>query len=240
MFTTTHFGSMRRMTLVTWLGVTAACGHAAAQHTARGSSHPTQTQSHNTSHHTTPATPPHQTPHTPGPNSGNSGHPHPTEPPKPVAPHLPNNSLVGSKTNVVIIPVSVGGGRRVLATNSLLVVPPAREFVVVAPPTGNSLVVDPGLTGGTVTPTETALRITEMSRGTAARAGIQVGDVILSVDGKRTSVYSDLVAAVGGGRATVQVTYLNADENRVETKAVAVVDGKIGVVIEEVPIQSGN
>lgn len=90
-----------------------------------------------------------------------------------------------------------------------------------APPAGNT----------------TAIQIVEVGRGPAARAGLQKGDIILRVDGQRTKTTADLTAllAASTGKSTLQI--VNSDDGKVETREVAVVGGKIGVAIVEIPVQ---
>lgn len=89
----------------------------------------------------------------------------------------------------------------------------------------------PPATGNT-----TALQITEIDRGPAARAGIQKGDVILMVDGKRTRTFDDIQEIMAGRTDTAVFTILNSDNGTVETRNVALANGRIGVALAEVPV----
>jgi hypothetical protein len=76
----------------------------------------------------------------------------------------------------------------------------------------------------------TAVQLTEVTaRSAAARAGIQVGDVIVSVGGKRISTPAELTAALKAAGDEAEVTYVNPEDGKFETKKLKVTDGSIGV-----------
>ena len=66
------------------------------------------------------------------------------------------------------------------------------------------------------------------ARSSAARAGIQVGDVIVSVNGKRVSTPTDFAAALKGG-TEVEIVFVNGEDGKAETRKVKVVEGGVGV-----------
>lgn len=112
----------------------------------------------------------------------------------------------------------------------VIVSPPA----VVTPPT---TIPDPVAT----VPTEpaansTALQITEVSLGGASKAGLKVGDIILSVDGARTKTFDNLRTALTSSKGTSQFTFYSPESQKVDTKAVTVSNGLIGAAVLEVPV----
>lgn len=82
----------------------------------------------------------------------------------------------------------------------------------------------------------TALQITDISLGGASKAGLKVGDIILSVDGTRTTTFDNLRTALTSSKGTSQFTFYSADSQKVDTKAVAVSNGLIGASVLEVPV----
>jgi len=82
----------------------------------------------------------------------------------------------------------------------------------------------------------TALQITELGRGGAARAGLQVGDVILSVDDVRTTTFEELRVALSRSNGMSQFVFFNPDTQTLDNKQVAVANGLIGATVLEVPI----
>jgi tetratricopeptide (TPR) repeat protein len=82
----------------------------------------------------------------------------------------------------------------------------------------------------------TALRITELTEGgAAAKAGLQMGDVIVSVDGTPARTFESLVYLLGQGQSNVEIKYLSKATGKVEILSVQPVVGKIGVVVDVVP-----
>jgi S1-C subfamily serine protease len=82
----------------------------------------------------------------------------------------------------------------------------------------------------------TAPQITEVvPRGAAARAGLQVGDVIVSVDGKRVKDPAALAAALKSA-AEVEVRFVNPDDGKAETRRVKSANGDIGVTTRAIPV----
>ncbi len=91
----------------------------------------------------------------------------------------------------------------------------------------------------TTTASEHGLLITELKpQGTAKAAGLRQGDVILAVDGQRIQNYEQLRALLtAAGKKSASVEFIDGSNNQIEKKDVAVVDGKMGITIEEVPVQ---
>lgn len=87
--------------------------------------------------------------------------------------------------------------------------------------------------------TETGLVITELkAQGTAKAAGLRQGDVILAVDGQRIQTYDALRAALTTtGKKSAVVEFIDGSNNQIDKKDVAVIDGKMGITIEEVPLK---
>lgn len=92
------------------------------------------------------------------------------------------------------------------------------------------------------TPSEMGLLITELNaQGTAKAAGLRQGDVILTVDGKRIQTFEELrVLLTAAGKKQANVEFLDGSNGQIEKKDVAVVDGKMGITIEEVPLKRGE
>lgn len=88
-------------------------------------------------------------------------------------------------------------------------------------------------------PSETGLLISELKpTGTAKAAGLRQGDVILSVDGKRIQNYEELrVLLTAAGKKQASVEFIDGSNGQLEKKDVGVVDGKMGITIEEVPLK---
>ena len=83
----------------------------------------------------------------------------------------------------------------------------------------------------------TALQITELVRGPAARAGLQKGDILLRVDGQRVRTVADLVATLSASRGTSTIQFVNSDDGKIESRDLSVIGGKIGVAVVEIPVQ---
>ncbi|QEL15667.1 PDZ domain-containing protein [Limnoglobus roseus] len=88
------------------------------------------------------------------------------------------------------------------------------------------------------TPTAMGLRITEVKDGGAAeKAGLHTGDVILSVDGQRTQSFDELRSVLKATDKTeVKVLFWCTETGKKETKNVAVKDSKVGISVEETPV----
>ncbi len=81
-----------------------------------------------------------------------------------------------------------------------------------------------------------ALEVIKLVRGGAGRAGIQVGDVIVRVGGRRVSSQADLAAALRSAGDEVEVVVYSPDEGKADVRNVKVQDGKIGVGVREVGV----
>jgi S1-C subfamily serine protease len=82
------------------------------------------------------------------------------------------------------------------------------------------------------------LRIEAVADGPAKAAGLQKGDVILSVDGVRVRTYEAIRAVLGrvAEGATVDIEVVTAATGAAARRAVAVRGGRIGVTVEEIPV----
>ena len=59
----------------------------------------------------------------------------------------------------------------------------------------------------------------------AAKAGIELGDVILKVGDRRVKTEVDLTAALAAAKGKTVITYFNPRDNKIETREVAVEGG---------------
>lgn len=86
---------------------------------------------------------------------------------------------------------------------------------------------------------ELGLLITELKpQGTAKAAGLRQGDVILAVDGQRIQSYEELRSVLTvPGKLQASVEYIDGSNGQIEKRDVAIVDGKMGISIEEVPVK---
>lgn len=102
--------------------------------------------------------------------------------------------------------------------------------------------VTPATPAEPATPSEMGLLITELkAQGTAKAAGLRQGDVILSVDGKRIQNFEELrVLLTAAGKKQANVEFIDGSNGQIEKKDVGVVDGKMGITIEEVPVKRGE
>ena len=121
----------------------------------------------------------------------------------------------------------VAGGSYLYTAPAVVVVPTVVSGSSIVPTPGNL-----GTPGG-----EYGLRITELTEGSAKLAGLRRGDIILAVDGRRTQSFGDLRATLGMGMKQVTIEYIDGSSGEVERKPVSVVDTKIGVTIDEVPVK---
>jgi hypothetical protein len=74
-------------------------------------------------------------------------------------------------------------------------------------------------------------------QGSAAREGLQVGDVILTINGQPTPSYEYLRPSVERGGPRADVVFLNKDNGNVERMILRPVAGRIGVTIDEVRVR---
>lgn len=81
------------------------------------------------------------------------------------------------------------------------------------------------------------LVITEIKDGPAKDAGLRRGDVILSVDGQRLQSFDELRTSLKGtDKKQVTVEFIDGSNGQTETKKVGVRDSKMGITVEEVPV----
>jgi hypothetical protein len=83
---------------------------------------------------------------------------------------------------------------------------------------------------------DSAMLVTDVNEGGARVAGIQRGDVIISVDGRRTHNFDELHGALANGRNQAAIEFFNPNTSQRSTANVAVVNGTIGVSVVEVPV----
>ncbi|MFO0825551.1 MAG: PDZ domain-containing protein [Gemmataceae bacterium] len=83
--------------------------------------------------------------------------------------------------------------------------------------------------------TPTALQITEVTpRGPAARAGLQVGDVIVAIGGKRVETIEALNAALLRG-IEVEVLFVNPEDGKAETRKLKVT-AEVGLSVKRIAV----
>lgn len=87
------------------------------------------------------------------------------------------------------------------------------------------------------TPTESGLRITVLNEGTAKRAGLRAGDIILKVDNQRTQTFESLRDVLAtSGKSQVDIEFIDSSNNTLTSRSVGVENTKIGVTVEEVAV----
>jgi S1-C subfamily serine protease len=125
---------------------------------------------------------------------------------------------------------------------SIVVSPTITNSTVVAPPAGTPPVVQAG--GSDIDPDPPAeakqfgLQVTYLAEGGgAARAGIAVGDILISIGGERVQSFDEMVAAIARAGGTVEVLLARAETLEAEKVALVPVGGKCGVAVEPVEIQ---
>jgi hypothetical protein len=74
-------------------------------------------------------------------------------------------------------------------------------------------------------------------QGSAAREGLQVGDVILAINGQATPSYEHVRPAVQRRADRADVVFLNKDNGKVERIILHPVDGLIGVIMDDVRVR---
>lgn len=85
---------------------------------------------------------------------------------------------------------------------------------------------------------EYGLQIMEISDGgSAKKAQLRVGDVILSVDKTRTQSFEELQQALAAAKGQTDIVFLNGESKKVEKLPLTPVDGKIGVAVVPVRVQ---
>jgi hypothetical protein len=83
--------------------------------------------------------------------------------------------------------------------------------------------------------TPTALQITEVTpRGPAARAGLQVGDVIVAIGGKRVETLEALNTALLRG-LEVEVLFVNPDDGKADTRKLKVT-ADVGLAVKRIAV----
>ena len=182
-----------------------------------------------------------------GPTLGNSVPGIPTNPKPPTPPGVATKPNVN--VNVVVIPTGLLGGLNrpggvgpgpVIVNPQPVVVDPQPvvspgQPVVVPDPTPEPIQTEataetPAQAGNT-----TALRVKERYLdGVAAKAGIQIGDILISAGGKRLRTAEDLQAAAAKGK--LDVVYFDAENNKVATCQLTGEDGGFGIMVEAVAI----
>jgi membrane-associated protease RseP (regulator of RpoE activity) len=129
-----------------------------------------------------------------------------------------------------------------------VVAPPVvSPSVVVSPTIVNSTVVSPPVVragGSDVDPDppveakQFGLQVTFLAEGGgAARAGIAVGDILISIGGERVQSFDEMVAAVAKADGPVEAIVARAETLEAEKLVLVPVGGKCGVAVEPVEIQ---
>lgn len=83
---------------------------------------------------------------------------------------------------------------------------------------------------------ETALRVTEVTPGPAAEAGLRVGDIIYAVNGSRVQTGDELRKAVGSA-AEVTVEFVKPQDGRTAAVTMAPRNGRVGITVEPIPVE---
>lgn len=83
---------------------------------------------------------------------------------------------------------------------------------------------------------ETALQVTDVSDGPAARAGLRAGDVIYAANGVRVQSGDDLRKVVGSA-AEVEIEFLKPQDGKTAAVKMTPVNGRIGVTVEPIPVE---
>lgn len=138
----------------------------------------------------------------------------------------------------LVVPQSYIIPRSYVVPQTTYVVPQTTYVTPVAP----VQTVAPAVSAEPATPSEMGLLITELkAQGTAKGAGLRQGDVILAIDGKRIQNFDELrVVLTTAGKKQANVEYIDGSNGQIEKKDVGVVDGKMGITIEEVPLKRGE
>ena len=76
---------------------------------------------------------------------------------------------------------------------------------------------------------ESGLKITDLYDGSAKKADLRAGDVILGVGKTRTRTFEELQAALAESKGDVDLIFLNSENGKVEKLPLKPLDGKIGV-----------
>jgi S1-C subfamily serine protease len=85
-------------------------------------------------------------------------------------------------------------------------------------------------------PVSFGVEISEVDDGPAAEAGLQKGDVILSLGGVATPTIDDLREALGNAEQEAEVVYIDGETGECATKVVAPKEGRIGAVVEAMQV----
>lgn len=80
------------------------------------------------------------------------------------------------------------------------------------------------------------VEITALYKGTAAKEGLEIGDVILSFNGTPTPDFETLSRAVARSGSTAEVVVIRDDDGKRETVTLRPVNGQIGVSGERVRV----
>jgi S1-C subfamily serine protease len=84
---------------------------------------------------------------------------------------------------------------------------------------------------------EYGLQVTDVLEGTARKAGMRAGDVIVNVGSARTQSFEELQQALGASRGPTEISFVNGYSRKVEKLTVTPVDGKIGVAVVPVALR---
>jgi hypothetical protein len=83
---------------------------------------------------------------------------------------------------------------------------------------------------------EWGLKITDVLDGSAKKADLRVGDIILGVGPTQTQSFEELQSALAASKGQVDIVFINAESRKVEKLPVTPVNGKIGVAVSPVTV----
>ncbi len=83
---------------------------------------------------------------------------------------------------------------------------------------------------------EWGLQITDLLDGSAKKADLRTGDIIVGVGQTRTQSFEELQSALAAAKGQVDIVFINAESRKVEKLPVTPVNGKIGIAVSPVTV----